>query len=423
MNKLINRVLNILLCCICLLSWNGLSAQYSKVPYSKKSYTYIQYDSCYLEHALENPNMNNFYNKLDKLYFSGTGQVKIMQIGGSHIQAGIWSFELRKHFESLISNIEGYPGLVFPFSLAKTNHPFYYRSECEGDWEISKVTDKVPIDSIGLSGITARTNDSLASIKIIFYPIADITKRSFDKVSVFHNIEDTSYHLSIMPLDAVDTSFVNYKTQATEFYLKNKLDTLEIRFVKQDTSNNPLVFYGAYLENSLPGIQYTGIGINGAATSSYLKAELFTPHLKVVKPDLVIFSIGVNDAAGKSFTKWTYINNYKKIASKILEVNPDCAFIFTTNNDFYHYRGGVNQHYKDVYQAMKYLSQVYDASVWNMFKVMGGYKSINYWRNDKLGKRDRIHFTKEGYTVVAGLLFDAIMHDYENYLEKNASSK
>ncbi len=423
MSKLINKVVFILLCTACLLSGNELSAQYSKVPYSKKTYTYIQYDSCYLEHPLENPNLNTFYNKLDKLYFTGTGQVKIMQIGGSHIQAGIWSFELRKHFESLNPNIEGYPGLVFPFSLAKTNHPYYYRSECEGDWEISKITDKVPIDSIGLSGITARTNDSLASIKIIFYPVADIAKRSFDKISVFHNIEDTSYLLSIMPIDAVDTSFINYETQATEFYLKNSLDTLEIRFIKQDTSDNPLFFYGAFLENSLPGIQYTGIGINGAATSSYLKAELFETHLKAIKPDLVVFSIGVNDAVGKSFSKRTYINNYKIIADKILEVNPDCAFIFTTNNDFYHYRGGVNQHYKDIYEAMISLSQFYNASVWNMFKIMGGYKSINYWRNDNLGKRDRIHFTKEGYIVVAGLLFDAIMQDYENYLEKSASTK
>lgn len=423
MSKLINKVLFILLCSVCLLSWNEIFAQNSRTPYSQRAYPYIQYDSCYFEHCKENQNMNTFYNKLDKLYFAGTGQVKIMQIGGSHVQAGMWSFELRKHFESLSTDIEGFPGLVFPFSLAKTNHPYYYRSQCEGDWEISKITDKVPIDSIGLSGITARTNDSLASIKIIFYPVADIAKRSFDKVSIFHNIQDTSYLLSIMPSDIVDTSFINYETQATEFYLKNSLDTLEIKFIKQDTSDNALVFYGAYLENSSPGIEFSGIGINGAATSSYLKAELFQTQLKALMPDLVIFSIGVNDAAGKTFSKRTYIDNYKIIIDKILNVNPDCAFIFTTNNDFYQYRGGVNQHYKDVYEAMLSLSKFYNASLWNMFKVMGGYKSINYWRNDNLGKRDRIHFTKEGYIVIAELLFDAIMHDYENHLEKNASNK
>ncbi|MDD4148892.1 MAG: GDSL-type esterase/lipase family protein [Bacteroidales bacterium] len=423
MSKLINKILFLLLCSICLLSWNGVSAQHSRVPYSQRSHPYIQYDSCYLEHCKENPNLTEFYKKLDKLYFTGKGQVKIMQIGGSHIQAGMWSFELRKRFESLSPSDEGFPGLVFPFSLAKTNHPFYYHSECEGEWEISKITDKVPVDSIGLSGITARTNDSLASIKIVFYPVAGINERSFDKVSVFHNIEDTSYLLSIMPLDVVDTSFINYETRSTEFYLKNSLDTLEIRFVKQDTSDNSMFFYGAYLENSSPGIEYSGIGINGAATSSYLKAELFETHLKAVKPDLVIFSIGVNDAAGKSFSKQTYISNYKIIANKILEINSDCAFIFTTNNDFYHYRGGVNLHYKDVYEAMISLSQFYDASVWNMFKVMGGYKSINYWRNDNLAKKDRIHFTKEGYVIVAGLLFDAILQDYENHLEKEASTK
>ena len=133
----------------------------------------------------------------------------------------------------------------------------------------------------------------------------------------------------------------------------------------------------------------------------------------------MIFSIGVNDAAGKSFSKWMYVANYKKIANQILEVNPDCAFIFTTNNDFYHYRGGVNQHYGEVYEAMVELSKYYNASVWNMFKAMGGYKSINYWRNDKIANKDRIHFTREGYRIVAGLLFDAIIEDYEKHIIKN----
>jgi len=393
-----------------------LHAQDGRVPFSKRQYLYIQHDSSVLEHFDTNPNLDKFFDKLDELYLTGHGQVSIMHFGGSHIQAGVWSYEIRKLFESLSPNLEGSPGLVFPFSIAKTNHPYYYKSSFNGEWEISKVTDKVPEDTIGLIGMSARTKDSLADIQVMFYPRANITKRRFDKVTVFHNINDTSYLVKLAQEELVDTVIINPEVRGTEFYLSEPVDTFNLEVVRIDSSDGEFRFYGALLENSKSSVKYSGVGINGAATYSYLKAELFDTHLKALNPDLVIFSIGVNDAAGKSFSRLAYINNYKKLADKILAVNPDCAIIFTTNNDFYYYRGGANPHYDEVYAAMRTLAKEYDASIWNMFKVMGGYKSINYWRNDDIAKRDRIHFTRQGYKIVAGLLFDAIIDDYEKHL-------
>lgn len=398
----------------------SLFAQSGRLPYSKKEYLYIQHDSCYLEQFDDSPNLDKFFDKLDKLYFQGEGQISILHFGGSHIQAGIWSYSLRKQFESIIPDTEGAPGLVFPFSIAKTNHPYYYRSDYEGEWEISKVTDREPVDTIGLIGITAKTTDSLAQIRVLFNPVANINSRRFDKITVFHNIDDTIYQISLAQEELIDTFLVNRELRATEFYLTETIDTFDLRITRVDTVEGEFLFYGALLENSNPGIKYSGVGINGAATFSYLKADYFDTHLKAIKPDLVIFSIGVNDAAGKNFSKLAYINNYKKLADKMLMVNPDCAIIFTTNNDFYYYRGGVNPHYNDVYNSMVDLAKDYNACVWNMFRVMGGCKSINYWRNDNIANKDRIHFTRAGYKILAGLLFDAIMKDYEDHLREKS---
>ncbi len=250
-------------------------------------------------------------------------------------------------------------------------------------------------------------------------------RQKHNESEVVHLIGDVKGKSVVIYDDIVDTggSVVNARKAleangATEFYLNKPIDTLDLQIIKTDTIKSSFYFYGALLENSKPSIKYTGIGINGASTSSYLKAEYLDYHLKAINPDLVIFSIGVNDAASKSFSKQVYISNYKKLADKILEVNPYCAIIFTTNNDFYYYRGGVNPHYKAVYYAMTSLAKKYNASVWNMFNVMGGYKSINFWKNDKIARRDRIHFTRAGYKILADLLFDAIMKDYEEFLIK-----
>jgi len=414
-----NRTYFALVFSLCFLSQQFVVAQENRIPYSSNIYGYINYDSCFLENYGSNAQMEKFYDKLDKLCFDGVGQISILHLGGSHIQAGIWSWELRKKFESLCPGMEGAPGMVFPFSIAATNHPYYYKSSFTGDWEISKITDKEPSEKIGLSGITAYTYDSVAEIIISFTPAANIEKHKFNKISIFHNVEDTAYLLSVSPEEFLDSCIENLISGTSEYYFSEYLDSVKIKIVKQDTSFSKFCFYGAYLQNSLPGINYTGIGINGASTHSYLKAESFKQHLTLLNPDLAILSIGVNDASGPAFSEDNYIKNYSKILYMIREVNPDCAIIFTTNNDFYYYRGGSNMHYNEVYSGMLKIAENYGCSVWNMFRVMGGLKSINLWKKDKLANNDRIHFTRDGYSLIAGLFFDAILRDYETHLLKN----
>ena len=62
------------------------------------------------------------------------------------------------------------------------------------------------------------------------------------------------------------------------------------------------------------------------------------------------------------------------------------------------------------------LAKKHNGAVWDMFQVMGGLKSANIWMARGLLKRDRIHFTREGYNLIGDLLFNAIMEAYENYL-------
>jgi lysophospholipase L1-like esterase len=404
---------------VMLLSCAVAIAQTDRFPYSAHNYYYIQYDSSRLEHFGDNKNINVFYDKLDKLCFEGDGQISILQIGGSHIQAGMWSWELRTLFENLTPGMEGAPGIVFPFSIAKTNHPYFYTSSSNGNWEISKFTDKELSQPVGATGIVAYTYDSLADITIKFNKVAKIENHKFSKISLFHDVADTSYTISVMPNEHLDSVVLNAEIGASVFYFNQTMDSLKFIVQKIDTSSNPFKFYGAFLQNTSPGINYVGLGINGASTFSYLKAEYFQQHVKAINPDLAILSIGVNDASGPDFSSERYISNYRQIINKILEVNPKCAIIFTTNNDFYYRRGGVNPHFNKIYQSLTDLSKIYGASVWNLFSVMGGYKSINLWKNDNLAQNDRIHFTREGYKIVAGLLFDAILKDYELHLRQS----
>lgn len=82
-------------------------------PHILPQHDFIQYDSNYLHFYHDGANLNNFYAKLDTLMFEGKGKVNIMQMGGSHIQADIWSDQLRKNFHNLSPNLNGGRGFCF----------------------------------------------------------------------------------------------------------------------------------------------------------------------------------------------------------------------------------------------------------------------------------------------------------------------
>lgn len=395
-----------------------LSAQSISLPYSPHEYDFIDYDSSYLENFGDNPNLSRFFEKLSSLYFDGEGQVNVVQLGGSHVQGGVWPWCLRRHFESLCYENVGSYGLVFPFKVDKSNHPYFYICNVEGKWQSAKITKNADEKTIGLAGAVAYTYDSIAKISFKFSDFSKHEERFYNRIKILHDTADTAFIVHTNADSLIVDCMTDYSDGYTEIVFSTMLDTLSLEFVREDSVNNGIHLYGVIADNDLPGICYTGIGINGASTESYIKAPLLLEQIQMLKPDLLIFSIGVNDASGPNFTTSKYVSNYKRIVNKILETNPDCAIIFTTNNDFYNYRKGVNVNQPKVYDGMVELAKYYDASVWNMYRVMGGYKSINTWLKADLAKKDRIHFTTKGYNVLGGLLFDAILREYEKTLSK-----
>ena len=137
-----------------------------------------------------------------------------------------------------------------------------------------------------------------------------------------------------------------------------------------------------------------------------------------VRPDLVVFAIGINDANvpyGK-FKKEQFINNYRVLIERIRMVAPNTAFLFITNNDAY-YRVGrnnriPNKNGKLVQEAFYELATMYNAGVWDLYDIMGGLGSMQKWQNKSLANADKIHFTHQGYLLLGDLFFNALLTDY-----------
>ena len=371
--------------------------------------------------------MERFFSKLDSVVFHGQGNVNILHIGGSHVQAGTFTQQFRDDLLGIGDNLMGGPYFVFPFTAGGTNNPSHYVIHSTGDWKycrnaVLKETDK----RMGLAGAAITTTDSTASIQIIVrerYPSHMPPAYEFNKVTLIGYSENGD----VAPVLGLDNDTLrgdyNDELESYTFVLPHYTDSVCMFF---DNIAGEFTLTGVLLENDLPGISVHGVGVNGASVPSYLRCDDFERDLELIKPDLIIFGIGINDAAEKDFTKETFKQNYAELIGIMQRVNPDCALLFMTNNDSFKRKRvkkkrvyEVNTNALIVQQAFMEMAKDYGAAVWDQFDVMGGLKSMQAWEKTGLAQKDKIHFTRDGYRLMGDLLYNALITDYLEHIKTN----
>lgn len=179
---------------------------------------------------------------------------------------------------------------------------------------------------------------------------------------------------------------------------------------------------GVISESDYPGIVYTNVGINGARIAHYFEevCPLFEKELAFLKPDLVIFAIGINDANVEKFDDKTFRNNYDILIERIRRVNPNVAFIFETNNDMYrkvrkrrYVQHPVGEQARKAFFA---LAEKHKAGVWDKFSLMGGLGSMAKWEKASLAKKDKIHFNMAGYHLLGDMFYKALIDSYQEHI-------
>ena len=395
------------------------SAVRAQAPMKRQvpEYAFAHFERNQLQFPGDSLAMELFFDKLDTLLFTGKGHVNIMHIGGSHVQAGVFSQQMRDNLLNLCPGITAGRGLVFPFMT--TNTPASYIISRTGEWSYCR--NAVPFDTrLGLAGASVTTSDTTASFSIVTREKnpRDITP-TFDfnlvKILGYGDLEPVVHYN-----DQIIKGKYNERESSYTFRLPDYTDSLYVDFNQKPGT---FTVTGVYLDNGMPGITYHGIGVNGAKVESYLNCEDFERDLRLVKPDLVIFGIGINDAAADSFTKEKFKRDYDQLINIIHKVSPDCALLFVTNNDSYK---ATKKKKKTVYQvnpngvvaqqAFMELGKKHNAAVWDFFDIMGGLQSMAQWEDQSMAKKDKVHFTVAGYTLIGDLLYNALIDRYIKHI-------
>ena len=386
------------------------------IPLKAQDYPFIRTDANKLHYDSTSATMQTFLQKMYRLRTTAQGNVSIMHIGGSHVQAGTFPHRVRTQLLGAYPTLIHGRGLLFPYSAAaKCNNPSDYKVHCAEKVILTRNVYKQPEYPLGLCGIAVTAHDVPTSIQIlsnestIDYGVSRIVVLGHTPDGIVPTI---GYGLG----ESTPPSYIDSANHRYVYNLRQEVDSIDIRIPCREGQQFTLT--GVMLDSRHPGITYHSIGVNGAAVPDYLRCNL-TSDLRLIRPDLVIFGIGINDAHATDFDSVAFKNNYLRLCDSIRNVNPQCAFIFITNNDCYRKTGrrsySVNRNGLQVQEVCYRLAQLTGGAVWDQFEIMGGLKSMEKWQKAGLAQKDKVHFTRTGYQLLGDLLYQALRHEIDNY--------
>ncbi|MGZ4061086.1 MAG: GDSL-type esterase/lipase family protein, partial [Bacteroidia bacterium] len=314
-------------------------------------------------------------------------------------------------------------GLIFPYRVAKSNEPTSYKTITNATWDSKRnVFYDKPLP-IGISGFTIETTDSLAEISLA---VKDQPGLGYDftKFTLFHDKGLNNFDITICDdLNCEKGIFRSTDKSTNPFVSELKFDKpvhqIYLRNKCADTANQKCTrIYGMLLENDSSGVLYSMIGVNGAEYRHYTMSKYFMQQLPYLSPDLIIVSMGTNEAFPNGFDKDLFYRNIDTLLSNIKLANPNSIVLLTTPGDSYRKtrKGKVKNPDMTIAKEtiVKYALQ-HNLPYWDLYEIMGGFGSMGKWYSMKLTAKDRVHFSGKGYQIQGDLFYNALMDGYEKY--------
>ncbi|MBI1268265.1 MAG: hypothetical protein GC193_12640 [Cryomorphaceae bacterium] len=388
-----------------------------KPTVDKEPYPFIDYSRNHIDFPSQ-VKFEGVYELLDSA-FAGTRSFNILHFGGSHVQAGSIGVRMRQLLEQLSWGITNERGWLFPYRVGNSNSTQNTRSEATGEWTLQRCASNKDHAAWGMGGIVVSTATDSATLKIWAWK-PDSSNYRGNEVRLFYNMQIASYTPTWVGAENPVSTRIDSTLGCIIHTFEQEVDTLHWQFVQTDSVQIGIEVQGCQLLSQEHGITYNEIGVNGASTASYLRCEQMEMQLPSIKPDLVIFGIGINDAhvPQDDFSSVAFTNRYDSLIAVLRTSNPEVRFLFLTNNDSYYKKRHPNQNASSVRTCMYSLAEKHGAAVWDLFEIMGGLGSIKSWEDEGLAKSDYIHLTRQGYYLQAELLFQAFMQSYGDHLQE-----
>lgn len=359
---------------------------------------------------------------------SNKSPVSIVHIGDSHIQADISSSTTRRLLQYDFGNAGR--GLIAPLKLSGTNQPTDFTFSSHGAWAANKLMSQSWRQTVGFTGCSIRPHTSSSSLTI--------ATNSPDDYDPFHSV--TIFHTGRMQVTSVtDEEGNELKYRAipsknyTQILLNEPVEHIDIKF----NSAGDLTVYGASLSGDRAGIFYHNIGNNGATYATYNRIGNMGEGIAPLSPDLVIISLGTNEAFGRLDVAG-FKSAIDRLVKNIKASNPNALIMLTTPMECHKSvtttkkvrqrvkatrkrKGGyryvtkkvksyaVNPNIAPLRDAILAYGKANGIAVYDWYEVAGGRGASDTWISHDLFAKDRVHHARSGYNIEGRLLYEALL--------------
>ena len=335
-------------------------------------------------------------------------KMHIVHIGDSHIQAGHFSEALRSAIQLHYGN--GGRGCIAPLRLTGTNQPADYSITSPQRVALKgRITARNRSNlNLGLTGIATMFSTQKASLEISVNHADD----RFSSISILHasgkGYSQASIEGKIMQADCPS------KYMST-FLLNHSEDFISLRNIDATSE-----FWGVFLSNSQNGAIVSSIGNNSACYSHYNQISGFAEQMACLSPQLVIISLGTNEAFGR-FSESEITSQIHSLVSRLQGAMPQVHILLTTPMECDRRRSSrrrrrrrtsfsTNDNCQLVRNVIIKYGKEHNVPVWDLYAVAGGNGSAAKWvQNGLLSSRDHVHCSSRGYTLQGELLSEALI--------------
>ena len=156
----------------------------------------------------------------------------------------------------------------------------------------------------------------------------------------------------------------------------------------------------------------------GTRFQNYYNSLPFQQYLAANQPDLLIISLGTNDAySGVSINVMN--TQMQELISLVKKASPNSVLLFTTPPDELKPISATDggSRLEQVRNTIIQNCIANSIPYWNLYYVMGGFNSMRTWQRWGFAASDNVHYTGNGYTVFGRLLAESIFGYYKKLVQ------
>ena len=367
-------------------------SEYSFINLAHNKIIYNQTDSIW----------SNFFSKLSK---SASQQISILHIGDSHLQADIATGKTRVLLQNRFGDAGR--GIISPLKIAKTNQPVDYSFSCSNKYTYSSMMKRPWRTTLKLTGASFSPSSEKFNINI---SSGSKTIESQPFTILRLHIEGDLY------IDEVIVNSIPLQCDIDYTIEESQPDHTDIIFSKPVTQANlslssigKITIFGASLLNNNNGVIYNVIGNNGATYDSYNRMGDMGNDCSIFSPDLIIVSLGTNEAFG-SISDESFYNSIDKFVTDMQASNPNKPILLVTPMECLR-KGQINTNCKRLRDVILTYGVENNIAVYDWYEVAGGLGASKNWVSNKLMGKDGIHNTSKGYTLQGNLFYEILINE------------